>query len=112
MRTGGTIAHVCAIAVLAWSASPVLAQYPTRNIDFMVPYGPGGGFDLYARAVGRVMERHLPKGIKVIGPSPPGAGSGAGTAAMTRAAPDGYTMGMVDLPGAVAPQILGELLPY
>jgi tripartite-type tricarboxylate transporter receptor subunit TctC len=112
MRICGTLARACSVAVLAWSASPALAQYPARNIDFIVPYGPGGGFDLYARAVGRVMERHLPKGIKVIVRNHPGAGSVTGIAAMHRAAPDGYTMGMIDLPGAVAPQILGEQLPY
>jgi tripartite-type tricarboxylate transporter receptor subunit TctC len=35
-----------------------------------------------------------------------------GITVLYRAAPDGYTMGMVDLPGAVAPSILGEQLPY
>ena len=77
-----------------------------------MPYGPGGGFDLYARAVGKAMENYLPKNVRVIVRNIPGAGSVNGIATMYRAAPDGYTIGIVDLPGAVAPQIMGEQLPY
>ena len=98
--------------VLRPLAAPALADYPDRNIDLIIPYGPGGGFDLYARAVGKVMESHLPKGVKVIPRNIPGAGSTKGIAAMYRAAPDGYTMAIVDLPGAVEPQIVGEQAPY
>lgn len=88
------------------------AQYPEKNIDLIVPYGPGGGFDVYARAVAKTMENHLPKTVRVIVRNIPGAGSINGIATMYRAAPDGYTMGIIDLPGAVAPQIMGEQLPY
>ena len=91
---------------------PPARNIRSKNIDLIVPYGPGGGFDLYARAVGKAMENHLPKNVRVIVRNIPGAGSVNGIATMYRAAPDGYTMGIVDLPGAVAPQIMGEQLPY
>jgi len=100
-----------ALAIVALSL-PARAQYPDKNIDLIVPYGPGGGFDIYARAVAKAMENHLPKNVRVIVRNIPGAGSVNGIATMYRAAPDGYTMGIVDLPGAVAPQIMGEQLPY
>jgi tripartite-type tricarboxylate transporter receptor subunit TctC len=107
------MARVCAAAALAIVAlSPAHAQYPEKNIDLIVPYGPGGGFDLYARAVGKAMENYLPKNVRVIVRNIPGAGSVNGIATMYRAAPDGYTIGIVDLPGAVAPHIMGEQLPY
>ena len=106
-------ASVAAVLILvAASTAPARAEYPDRNIDLIVPYGPGGGFDLYARAVGRVMELHLPKTVKVIVRNVPGAGSQKGIATMYRAAPDGYTMGIVDLPGGVEPQIVGDQPPY
>ena len=107
-------ARMCAAAALAIVALslPAHAQYPDKNIDLIVPYGPGGGFDIYARAVGKAMENHLPKHVRVVVRNIPGAGSVNGIATMYRAAPDGYTMGIVDLPGAVAPQIKGEQLPY
>ena len=112
--TNVMVARVCAAAALAIVAlsPPARAQYPDKNIDLIVPYGPGGGFDIYARAVGKAMENHLPKNARVIVRNIPGAGSVNGIATMYRAAPDGYTMGIVDLPGAVAPQIMGEQLPY
>jgi tripartite-type tricarboxylate transporter receptor subunit TctC len=112
--TTAMVARICAAAALAIVAlSPAArAQYPDKNIDLIVPYGPGGGFDLYARAVAKAMENHLPKNVRVIVRNIPGAGSVNGIATMYRAAPDGYTMGIVDLPGAVAPQIMGEQLPY
>jgi tripartite-type tricarboxylate transporter receptor subunit TctC len=50
--------------------------------------------------------------VRVIVRNIPGAGSIKGIATMSRSAPDGYTFGMVDLPGAVAPAIIGEQLPY
>jgi tripartite-type tricarboxylate transporter receptor subunit TctC len=108
------VARVCAVAALAILAlsQPARAQYPDKNIDLIVPYGPGGGFDIYARAVAKAMEDHLPKHVRVVVRNIPGAGSVNGIATMYRAAPDGYTMGIVDLPGAVAPQIMGEQLPY
>ena len=112
--TTAMVARVCAAAALAIVALslPARAQYPDKNIDLIVPYGPGGGFDIYARAVAKAMENHLPKNVRVIVRNIPGAGSVNGIATMYRAAPDGYTMGIVDLPGAVAPQIMGEQLPY
>jgi tripartite-type tricarboxylate transporter receptor subunit TctC len=108
------VVRVCAAAALVFVAlSPAArAQYPGKNIDLIVPYGPGGGFDVYARAVAKAMENHLPKHVRVVVRNVPGAGSVNGIATMYRSAPDGYTMGIVDLPGAVAPQIMGEQLPY
>jgi tripartite-type tricarboxylate transporter receptor subunit TctC len=108
------VTRVCAAVVLAIAvtASAAFGQYPEKNIDLIVPYGPGGGFDIYARAVAKAMESHLPKTVRVVVRNIPGAGSVNGIATMYRAAPDGYTMGIVDLPGAVAPEIAGERLPY
>jgi tripartite-type tricarboxylate transporter receptor subunit TctC len=104
----GAAAALATLAVMA----PARADYPDKNIDLIVPYGPGGGFDVYARAVAKAMDNHLPKNVRVIVRNVPGAGSIKGIATMSRAAPDGYTFGIVDLPGAVAPAILGEQLPY
>ena len=109
------IARVCAIAVLVSFGSPTppaYAEYPDHNIDLIIPYGPGGGFDLYARAVAKEMEAQLPKGVTVVPRNIPGAGSVKGISTMYRAAPDGYTIGIVDLPGAVEPEIVGEQPPY
>jgi putative tricarboxylic transport membrane protein len=109
------IARLGVVAVLIGLASSMPAahaEYPDRNIDLIIPYGPGGGFDLYARAVAKEMDAQLPKGITVIPRNMPGAGSAKGISTMYRAEPDGYTMGIVDLPGTVEPVIVGEQTAY
>lgn len=97
-----------AVAALALFPGSARATYPERNIDLIVPYAPGGGFDLYARAVGKVMERHLGGGISVVARNMPGAAGLRGVVSMYKASPDGYTFAIIDLPGAMQPQILGE----
>ena len=101
-----------AAMLIAAATTAARADYPNRNIDVIIPYGPGGGFDLYARAVAKTMEHVLPKGIVVIPRNMPGAASAKGIQAMYRAAPDGYTFAIVDLPGGVQPQLLGEPIQY
>ena len=110
-KTGRAAAGALA-ALLVAAAMPAAADYPERHIDMIITYGPGGGFDIYARAVGRMMEKSLPQGVKVIPRNMPGAGGKRGTAALYRAAADGYTMGILNLPGMVEPQILGEPVHY
>lgn len=106
-------AGACLAAVVPLAApAQVRAEYPDRNIDVIIPYGPGGGFDLYARAVAKTMEHVLPKGVVVIPRNMPGAASAKGILSMYRAAPDGYTFAIVDLPGGVQPQLLGEPIQY
>lgn len=106
------LAAVAALIGLAWPMPAAHAEYPDHNIDLIIPYGPGGGFDLYARAVAKEMDAQLPKGITVIPRNIPGAGSVKGISAMYRSEPDGYTMGIIDLPGAVEPVIVGEQTAY
>lgn len=111
MRTMARRVAAALIALVA-ATGAARADYPERNIEMIIPHAAGGGFDLYARAVGRVMEKHLPRSVKVIPQNITGAGSRRGTAALYRAAPDGYTIGIVSMPGAVEPQVLGEEVHY
>lgn len=110
-RLNEMLTAVAALAALV-AGNPARAGYPDHNIDMIVPYGPGGGFDVYARAVGRTMEKYLPSGVKVIPRNVPGAGGKRGTATIFRAKPDGYTLGIVNLPGMAVPEILGEPAQY
>jgi len=76
------------------------AAFPDKDISFIIPYGPGGGFDTYARAVSPVMERYLPRRVNVV---PFNLSAGGGARAITqlyRARPDGHTIGLFGIPGA------------
>jgi Uncharacterized protein conserved in bacteria len=66
------------------------AAYPEQPIRIIVPYAPGGGADLLARAIGQVLGDRL--GQPVIVENRAGAGATIGTDTASRAKPDGYTL--------------------
>jgi tripartite-type tricarboxylate transporter receptor subunit TctC len=77
-----------------------LAQAPwpgDRPIAFVVPFPPGGGTDVMARAMVPHLERHLP-GARFVILNRPGAGAEVGYTAVATAPPDGLTMGVVIVP--------------
>jgi tripartite-type tricarboxylate transporter receptor subunit TctC len=68
-------------------------DYPTRPITLIVPYPPGGGVDVMARLVGQRLSAAL--GRQVVIENRGGAGGMIGTRDIAKAAPDGYTLGMM-----------------
>lgn len=78
-------------SALALSPRLVLAQaYPSRPIEFVVPWGAGGGADQLARRVGKLLEAELKVSIPIV--NVPGATGNTGTAKLLGAPPDGYSM--------------------
>lgn len=78
---------------VAFAQADAHAQdYPSRPIILIVPFAAGGSTDVIARVVGDAMHREL--GQPVIIENRAGAGGSLGTAAIAKAAPDGYTIGM------------------
>jgi tripartite-type tricarboxylate transporter receptor subunit TctC len=72
-------------------AGPALAaDYPTRPVHWIVPYPPAGTTDILARLVGQYLSEHL--GQQFIIDNRPGGGNNIGTEMVARAAPDGYTV--------------------
>ncbi len=66
------------------------ADYPSRPVKLIVPFGAGGPADIYAR----VLAQHLSEQTKqsFLVEDRPGAGSLIGTDAVAKSAPDGYTL--------------------
>jgi tripartite-type tricarboxylate transporter receptor subunit TctC len=56
-------------------ADPVSDFYRGKNIQLIVGYGPGGGYDVYARLVARFFGKHVPGAPGVVVQNMPGAGS-------------------------------------
>src|SRR6476620_667207 len=97
-----------AIALLA--VLPVHAQeWPTKPVRMIVPFPPGGGTDTVARPLAIKLGQVL--GQQVVIDNRGGAGGTIGAAAAAKAAPDGYTVLLYSVHGAVAAAAY-KTLPY
>jgi tripartite-type tricarboxylate transporter receptor subunit TctC len=84
------LVSAAANAGAVWAAEE---KYPSRPIEMVVNFGPGGGADIFGRAIGRMMEKHLGVPIPISNIS-----GAAGTTGLTRvqtSSPDGYTVGTI-----------------
>lgn len=87
------------------ASEPAASWTPEKDIEWIVPYSPGGGFDTYSRGIAQVMQEdgHLPSGVNVvvrnITPLP------QGLTTLYSAKPDGYTVGILPMPAAISQQI-------
>jgi tripartite-type tricarboxylate transporter receptor subunit TctC len=86
--------------------------FPNQDIEVIIPYNAGGGFDAYARSLAQYMQKHLPSDVNVLPMNMPGAGGRRGAAHVYRADPDGYTIGIFNMPGILLPQIQGIKIAY
>jgi tripartite-type tricarboxylate transporter receptor subunit TctC len=66
--------------------------YPTKPVQFIVPFGAGGATDTLARVTANKLTARL--GNTFVVDNRPGGNGNIGTAALAKAAPDGYTIGM------------------
>ena len=90
-----------ALAVFACAAAtPAAAQYPERNVTLIVPYGAGGGTDITARMLAKDLEAVLGKPVTVENRA--GGGGWVGWGGLAKAAPDGYTIGYLNVPSMYA----------
>ncbi len=87
---------------------PATAQdfYAGKTIDLLVGAPPGGGYDIYGRAVARHMARHIPGNPNIVPKNMPGAGSAIAAGFLSKVAPRDGTVIANIMPGAV----IGPLL--
>jgi tripartite-type tricarboxylate transporter receptor subunit TctC len=85
-------------------------QYPQRPIRVVVPYAAGGASDIVARLVAAAMGEKLGQSLFIDNRG--GGASIIGTQAIATAAPDGYTIGVVDSAFTINPSLFGSKLPY
>jgi tripartite-type tricarboxylate transporter receptor subunit TctC len=91
MMSRGVLGAVASLLFLL-AAPPLVAQekYPNRPIDFVVPWGTGGGADAMARQVANLSQPFL--GVALPISNVPGASGNTGLAQVLNAKPDGYTI--------------------
>jgi tripartite-type tricarboxylate transporter receptor subunit TctC len=84
---------------LAGVGDAVALDYPTKPVHWIVGYPAGGSTDILARLVGQHLSEKL--GQQFVIENRPGAGNNLGTEQVVRAAPDGYTLLLVNPANAV-----------
>ncbi len=105
-----TWTQLTALAVVAAMAASVSAQnYPVRPIRLLVPFGPGGVGDITARVVAQKMGASL--GQQIVVDNRPGAGGIVASEIVAKAAPDGYTLLLLNNAHAVSMSLF-KSLPY
>lgn len=90
---------VSVILAVVFFICPCLAQaqtFPAKPITLIVAYSAGGGSDLAARIVAKYTEKYL--GQPIVVENRAGAGGQIGFTALARSKPDGYTIGMLNVP--------------
>lgn len=87
-----------------------LAQdYPTRDIDLVVPFAPGGAVDVTSRFIAEAANRYI-DGHKIVVSNRDGGGGIVGQAFVASADPDGYTLLAMTSSVVTNPQLKGA--PY
>ena len=108
---GGAVAvDLFGAAILPSVAPLALAQsYPSRPVNVIVPFPPGGNTDIMARALQNEMSKALSQTMVII--NKPGAAGTLGLIELSRAAPDGYTLALTpNNPLTAQPHV--QKLPY
>lgn len=99
------------LTVLLGALPHAAAQnYPTKPIRVVVPFPAGGTSDILARLIGAKMTESW--GQQIIVDSRPGANGNIGAELVARAAPDGYTLILMDVGNLAISPSLFQKLPF
>jgi tripartite-type tricarboxylate transporter receptor subunit TctC len=92
------------------SGSAVAQEYPNKPLRLIVPFPPGGGNDILARAVGQRLSDII--GQQIIVDNRGGAGGLIGAELAAKAVPDGYTLFLASIGNLAFTPALHARLPY
>lgn len=90
------LACASGLSLPAWAAWP-----NDKPIELVVGFAPGGGTDVMARNLARFMEKRLGESARIVVINKPGSSGEIAANYIQHAAPDGYTLGMINVPGYI-----------
>jgi tripartite-type tricarboxylate transporter receptor subunit TctC len=103
-------ALLCAVGLLAFAASAVSQDYPTRPIRVVVPFPPGAGTDIVGRAVAQALSEAWKQSLVV--DNRPGAGGTIAGEMVARGNADGYTLMLGNVSTLAIAKALNPRLSY
>ena len=87
--------------VLSLTLPVQAAEFPTKEVQIIIPWAAGGATDLIFRALGATTGKYLGKAVVVV--NRPGGGSAVGYTEAMQGKPDGYTLVSAVTPLAILP---------
>jgi tripartite-type tricarboxylate transporter receptor subunit TctC len=113
MKSIGSV--LLTLALFGMSSGPSWAQeqaqdYPNRQVNFIVPFAPGGGTDILGRLIGQKLSDRFGKPFVV--ENRPGAGTVTAAVQVAKSTPDGYTIMMATSGTLAMNTTLYRKLPY
>jgi tripartite-type tricarboxylate transporter receptor subunit TctC len=103
-------AFVPGMALAAMPFAAAAQDYPSRPVRIVVPFGPGGPADVYARVLGQHLSEALKQQFVI--DDRPGAGAVIGTEIVAKSPPDGYTLLMMSNTHTTNETLLADRKPY
>ncbi len=103
------IASLIALSAAFLSGTSTAQGWPERSIRVIVPFAPGGGTDIFTRVMAPRLSEVL--GQQIVVDNKPGGSSIIGSQQVAQAAPDGYTLLIVDSTFMINPSLRNNL-PY
>lgn len=71
-------------------------DFPSQDIELIIPFSPGGGYDYYGRSTGEYMSQYLPTDVDVVFQNVEGAAGQIGITELYNSEPNGHTIGVIN----------------
>ena len=98
------------VLILGVVAPALAAEFPTKEVQILIPYAPGGATDLVFRALAATTSKSLGKAVVVV--NKPGGGGAVGFTEAAQAKPDGYTLVTAITPVTILPHQVKTAFTY
>lgn len=108
----GSLAGFAMATAIALPGAQAAEWMPKRDITFMIPYGPGGGFDVITRKLSPFVQKHLGGRVNVVPKNVQGARGTKAAIELARSRPNGTKIMIFNLPGHAVFNIDGDYSKY
>jgi tripartite-type tricarboxylate transporter receptor subunit TctC len=98
------------VAGFSWVSPSQAQNYPSGQIQFVVPFPPGGAADIFWRSAGDALSKHL--GVPVAIVNKPGGGGVVGVSSVVNSKPDGYNIAGATSDGLNITPLFNKDMPF